>query len=157
MGDTIVLILGIVVPIMFLYGMGIVVLKIVTKCSVQEAREIIADFIKSQFNENNTIEYELKNDENYIREVNTVCEDILGEKRYKDLCLLTKNSITVEFRESSGYPSVYITVNPIDENDRIRMQNILVDTTRLFIENYNITDLEVIAEWGENRKKSFQC
>lgn len=132
--------------ILALYGMGILVVKIIYKCSVKEARQIIADMLTKK------TEYELRNDENYRRDINTTCKDLLGEKRYNDLSVLTKYSSTIEFEESAGYPLVYITVNPIDENERIRIQNALLDTTKLYIENYGKNGLEVTAEWGENRK-----
>lgn len=153
MGNTIIVLLQILIPVLFIYVAAIGVLKMVVKCSVKEAREIIANFIKKHFiGNNNTMEYELRNDENYRRDVNTTCKDLLGEKRYNDLIMLTKYSSTIEFEESAGYPLVYITVNPIDENERIRIQNALLDTTKLYIENYGKNGLEVTAEWGENRK-----
>ena len=138
-------ILEIVSAVLGAYIVVIALVMVVTKSNFQEAREIVARKLK------NNSEYMLKYDQNYIREIEAACEEILGEKRYKNLCSLSKYSRAIDFCESKGYPSVHITVSPNDENEKTQIENILVQITSNYVCNYRNEDYEVISEWSENR------
>ena len=140
MTELIILFIGALV----VYGVTSAIVMTVCKCSFSDARTIIAGWFKG------TREYEISRDMNYKRDVNTACEDVLGSERYKKLKDLDKYTSTLYFIESSGYPSVYITLNPSDDNEKIQLQNILEENTRFYLCNYEKEGMDLISEWGQN-------
>lgn len=95
--------------------------------------------------------YELSADQNYCRECNQIVRDILGDKKYEDLCKLNPYSSTLFFAdEHAGNPSVCITVNPANDSERLQLANILEAKTRVYLTNYKFSDQETYVSWSEN-------
>lgn len=97
--------------IVFVYGSAVFWVMYICKCSLEEARDKIASFFQRDV-------YRLDCDYNFRTEINKICLDILGEKRYQELCKLEEYSSTFVFVQSSGYPSFKITMNVNDENEK---------------------------------------
>ena len=96
--------------------------------------------------------YELSADQNYCRECNQIIKDILGDKRYENLCTLNPYSYTLFFADAhAGNPSVCITVNPSDDSERRQLENILEAKTRVYLTNYRSAPaIETLVSWSEN-------
>lgn len=114
-----------------------------THCTLKEAIFSIASFLRQG-------EYELSADQNYCRECNQIIKDILGDKRYENLCTLNPYSSTLFFADAhAGNPSVCITVKPSDDSERLQLSNILEAKTRVYLTNYR-SDIETLVSWSEN-------
>ena len=130
--------------VIFPLGLLIVTTMHTENCTFKEAIISIVSFLKQG-------EYELSADQNYCRECNQIVRDILGDKRYKDLCILNPYSLTLYFNDThSGTPSVCITVKPSDDSERLQLSNILEAKTREYLTNYNRSDIETLISWSEN-------
>ena len=70
------------------YFLLVGIVMLFTKSSIEDARKIISSFFQRS--------YELSRDENYIKAVNDIVKDILGEVRYVELCTLNKYSNTLQ-------------------------------------------------------------
>ena len=126
----------------------IIAIMYLKKCSFMEA----VTFIASSFLKN---EYELSSDFNYYNDCCKILKDILGDKRFDDLCELDQYSPIIFFNDThAGNPSVCITVNPSYDSERIRLSNILEDKTRIQLTNYYETNQETFVSWSENKKLS---
>lgn len=136
----IIFIFFIVLPIVGYIG----VTMYTTHCTFKEAIISIASFLRQG-------EYELSADQNYCRECNQIVKDILGEKKYEDLCTLNPHSLTLYFNDMhSGTPSVCITVKPSDDSERLQLSNILESKTREYLTNYRFPAIETLVSWSEN-------
>lgn len=122
---------------------SILVFKKINNYTWKEAILQIVSFLK----ENG---YELSADQNYCRECNQIIKDILGDKRYEDLCKLNPYISTLFFADAhAGNPSVCITVKPSDDSERLQLSNILEAKTRVYLTNYR-SDIETLVSWSEN-------
>lgn len=130
--------------VIYISMVGIIMLF--TKCSVDDARKKISSF----FQENS---YELSRDYNYIQSINTVANDILGKARYDELCSLDKHCSTLQFCDNhDGLPSVKITFNCNDENEKRRLEAILESITRKHLLNYRTSPYtNLLLEWSQNK------
>lgn len=118
--------------------------KIVTMKPLKECREKIAAFI-------NNDDYELSADINYMTEVNKIVCDILGETRYKQLCTLSEYSLCLLFQDKhSGAPYVAITVNPANDNEKLQLETILHEKTKLYLKNYKTEFMQTYVYWDNN-------
>lgn len=118
--------------------------KRINNYSWKEAICEIASLVKSNG-------YELSADQNYCRECNQIVKDIIDDKRYYDLCKLNSYSPTLYFNDAhAGNPSVCITVKPSDDSERLQLSNILEAKTRVYLTNYNRSDIETLVSWSEN-------
>lgn len=95
--------------------------------------------------------YELSADQNYCRECNQIIKDIVGDERYNKLCSLNHHFLMIYFSDAhAGNPSVCITVKPSDDSERLQLENILEAKTRVYLTNYNRSDIETLVSWSEN-------
>lgn len=115
------------------------------KCSFEDAREMVASFFKEN-------EYELSRDFNYKQSINEIVKDILGETRYGELCKLDKYSNTLLFCDNhNGLPSVKITLNINDDNEKKRLETVIEEITRKYLLNYGESPyVKILLEWSHN-------
>lgn len=128
------------------------VVMLFTQCSVEKAQEIIALWIQENVSGVPRINYELSGDCNYVREVNSIVEEILGEARYDELCKLSNHSSALEFVDNhAGYPTVQITVNSSDKIEDKRLQMMVERKTREYVLNYkNPANAKVLSIWSKH-------
>lgn len=126
------------------YFLLVGIVMLFTKSSVEDARKNVSSFFQRS--------YELSRDENYIKAVNDIVKDILGEVRYVELCTLNKYSNTLQFCDThDGLPSVKITLSCNDENERKRLETILEGITKQYLLNYKgLINAKVLLEWSQN-------
>jgi len=129
------------------------VVMLFTQCSVEKARKMIASWWQENTSGSQTNDYELSRNYNYIIEVNHLIVDALGEARYQELCKLNKYSPIIYFLDNhDGLPTVQITLNCTDENERNRLEAMLEDKTEEYLSNYqDSTNVGAFSYWTQNR------
>lgn len=129
------------------------VVMLFTQCSVKEAQKKIALWWQENASGLPKSNYELSRDFNYSQEVNSLVEDALGETRYHELCKLNRHCLTLDFCDNhDGLPSVQITLNCNDEDERHRLEAMLEEKTAQYLSNYGAPiDLGVLSYWSQNR------
>lgn len=128
-----------------LYGMCIFLIILIKNCTLSEARTILASF----FRENS---YLLSNDHNYMCELNKIVLDVLGEERYKKMCVLEEHSSTIFFEESnSGLSSINIVVSVSDDNEKLQLENLVNSKTKFYLNNYKLKEIVTYVEWDTSK------
>lgn len=139
---VIIQIAGICVIIYFLL-IGIIMLY--TESSIEDARKMISSCLLKNG-------YKLSRDLNYIQVINKIIKDILGESRYEELCNLNTYSSIIQFCDShDGLPSVKITLNCNEENEKKRLETILDGMTKQYLQNYgDLANVKLLLNWSQN-------
>ncbi|MDD3417725.1 MAG: hypothetical protein PHY47_27675 [Lachnospiraceae bacterium] len=94
--------------------------------------------------------YHLATDQMLIEEIWKAVCDIIGDTRYEELCRLSRTSKLFETNFASGLPYILVTVDFADENEKIRLENILTNLVSKYLCIHGLSK-DVLADWKENR------
>lgn len=94
--------------------------------------------------------YHLATDSMVFGEMDNAVHCIVGDSRYEDLCILSQTTHLIITGTASGLPYISLTVNYSDENEKIRLENIL---RTIVVKYLTIHDLpaNIRTDWMENR------
>ena len=127
-------------------GMFYVVRKIVmlwTGCTKEEATKRIQAFLSQKE------EYHLANDIMFMTDIHNALSNIIGDVRYEEFCRLSKTSQLIKTAYASGLPYIAITVSYENENEKKRLENILVGIVSKYLIIHSMHN-SVLADWIEN-------
>lgn len=119
------------------------IVKLWTGCDTDCAIQKIRNFI------NGTPLYHLAEDTMFITELWGCLQSILGESRYDDLKALAKTSYLLFCNYASGLPYIGVTVVYQDDNEKMRIENVIKNLTSMFLRNHNLCD-KLLIDWKEN-------
>ena len=95
--------------------------------------------------------YKLEQDPNYLKSLNQAILDIIGEEQYKKMCTLNTYFNLISFSlPASGNPAVLITINYLNQSEKVQLEMILKNITSNFLSNYKLPDLAVNSYWDTN-------
>lgn len=93
--------------------------------------------------------YHLASDQMLVTDIWNAVNDIIGDTRYEELCRLSRTSQLFKANFASGLPYVAITVNYENENEKQRLENILVGLVSKYLTIHGLYN-GVLSDWKEN-------
>lgn len=135
----------------FVYGIIIFIIIAIKNCNYNDAKKILVGFLKSSH------DYELSADRNYYFSLCHTIKEIIGDSRYEELVKLDSFIPLIQFFDThAGVPSVEITLNFSDENEKLQIETILVSLTKQYLVNYGEpSGQEVAISWKKNLQVGF--
>ena len=94
--------------------------------------------------------YHLANDPIVFSEMDNAVHCIVGDSRYQDLCILSQTTHLIITGTASGIPYISLTVNYSDENEKIRLENILRNIVAKYLTIHGLP-ANIRTDWMENR------
>jgi len=94
--------------------------------------------------------YHLATDSMVFGEMDNAVHCIVGDSRYEDLCILSQTTHLIITGTASGLPYISLTVNYSDENEKIRLENILKTIVMKYLTIHDLP-ANIRTDWMENR------
>lgn len=94
--------------------------------------------------------YHLANDPIVFSEMDNAVHCIVGDSRYQDLCILSQTVQLITSGVASGLPYISVTVNYSDENEKIRLENILKNIVAKYLTIHGLP-AKIRTAWMENQ------
>lgn len=114
-----------------------------TGCTKDEATKQIQDFVSPK----NV--YHLSSDQMLVIDIWNAVNCIIGDTRYEELCKLSRTAPLFNANFASGLPYIAITVNYANENEKQRLENILVGLVSKYLIIHGFYN-SVLSDWIEN-------
>lgn len=114
-----------------------------TGCTAEEAAKKIQEFVSQKKN------YHLAEDQILVSDLCEDLKNVIGDVRYQELCKLAKSCTILNFGYASGLPYIAITVNYIDENEKVRLQNVLANRISSFLTIHHLPK-QLLLDWKTN-------
>lgn len=115
-----------------------------TGSNKEEATKLIQSFILQN------PPYHLANDSMVFGEMDNAVHCIVGDSRYEDLCILSQTVQLITSGVASGLPYISVTVNYSDENEKIRLENILKNIVAKYLTIHGLP-AKIRTAWIENQ------
>ena len=115
-----------------------------TGSNKEEATKLIQSFILQN------PPYHLANDSMVFGEMDNAVRCIVGDSRYEDLCILSQTVQLITSGVASGLPYISVTVNYSDENEKIRLENILKNIVAKYLTIHDLP-AKIRTAWMENQ------
>lgn len=93
--------------------------------------------------------YHLSADQMLITDLWNVVRDTVGDLRYTEICKLARTSRMFETGFASGVPYIAVTVEYANENEKLRLENILKDVVSRYLLMHGLKH-DVLSDWKEN-------
>lgn len=144
MFSLIVNLLGIFAVIVGIFFATRKVVMMWTGSTKEEATKKIQNYITQRE------EYHLSSDQMLNTDIENALNDIIGDSRYDTLCKLARTVPLITRNYSGGLPYIEITISYIDENEKIRIENILTNIISKYLGIHGLCR-DILADWNVNR------
>lgn len=121
------------------------VIKLWTNCDFNEAQNKLHAII------NGNINLDFENDSGFAEEVWQNVRNIIGEKRFQQLYKLSVSYIgtpLLSYGFNSGLPYIAVSLLDIEENEKKRIEAVLVNLTRTYLKKYGF-DMRLLVDWKQ--------
>lgn len=133
-----------------LYYLIIHLIKRWTGCDNTEAEQKLHNFV------NGKTPYSFKNDVAFQNDVEYNIQNIIGDKRFNQLCRLSQIVPLLAFNYNSGLPYIAITVNYADDNEKRIIERVLVKLVQRYLQIHSC-NTRVLTDWRTNKELSMPC
>jgi hypothetical protein len=110
-----------------------------TGCSEDEATKKVRNFMNRS--------YQISNDTTIVEEMWNAIAKIVGNKRFNDIKNLSETVVVFENRVVNGMQSFSFVVNYASEDEQQRVENILKNILKHYLQSYNLCT-NVVVRWG---------
>lgn len=120
----------------------IFIIRLVTGVSKEQALDMVHGFFTQ------TEPYHIFSDGWLIYELNEIILNVIGETRYDELVKLTNNQVIIN-GYGSGLPYIGIVIFFQDDNEKMRIQHIIVNKIKQYLEIHGLC-IDVVVDWKFN-------
>lgn len=125
------------------YYLVIHIIKMWTGCDTNEATRKLQNFV------NGKAHYNLSNDSTFVNDIWCNVQNIIGEKRFKQLVDISNTMIDTPllyFNDNAKIPTINISLYITDDNEKQILENILVNVVKNYLRMYSYSTY-VFVEW----------